>query len=183
MRNGRHASSTMIAYGCGPRRRVGGAAHGVHAVKVIDELDDANDINLMAGGYIVDYHSCDFFPERFFQLVVVLRADNTILWRRLEARLGQDLASQVQRKEQCRRVTPDPWAWCRGYPLNKIQENVEAEIMQVVLEEARDSYKEELLQVCALGKHAGAAPADVAPLISRSSRAILPRRWKRTSQG
>ena len=35
--------------------------------------------------------------------------------------------------------------FCRGYPLKKIQENNEAEIMQVVLEEARSSYPSEIV--------------------------------------
>jgi broad-specificity NMP kinase len=34
---------------------------------------------------------------------------------------------------------------CSGYPLKKIQENNEAEIMQVVLEEARSSYVPEIV--------------------------------------
>lgn len=38
------------------------------------------------GGNIVDFHSCDFFPERWFDLVVVLLTDNTVLYPRLEAR-------------------------------------------------------------------------------------------------
>ena len=33
----------------------------------------------------------------------------------------------------------------RGYPLKKIQENNEAEIMNVVLEEAREGYAEEIV--------------------------------------
>jgi Predicted nucleotide kinase (related to CMP and AMP kinases) len=33
----------------------------------------------------------------------------------------------------------------RGYPLRKIQENNEAEIMEVVIEEARSSYPEEIV--------------------------------------
>lgn len=33
----------------------------------------------------------------------------------------------------------------RGYPLKKIQENNEAEIMQVVLDEARSSYPAEIV--------------------------------------
>lgn len=33
----------------------------------------------------------------------------------------------------------------RGYPLKKIQENNEAEIMEVVLEEARSSYPEQIV--------------------------------------
>jgi adenylate kinase len=35
----------------------------------------------------------------------------------------------------------------REYAQNKIQENIEAEIMQVVLEEARDSYDAQLVWV------------------------------------
>jgi adenylate kinase len=33
----------------------------------------------------------------------------------------------------------------RGYPLKKIQENNEAEIMNVVLEDAREGYAEEIV--------------------------------------
>ncbi|OJT11054.1 Adenylate kinase isoenzyme 6 -like protein [Trametes pubescens] len=36
-------------------------------------------------------------------------------------------------------------ALCRGYPLKKIQENNEAEIMEVVIEEARSSYAPEIV--------------------------------------
>jgi adenylate kinase len=38
------------------------------------------------GGKIVDFHSCDIFPERWFDLVIVLRTDNGVLYPRLEAR-------------------------------------------------------------------------------------------------
>jgi adenylate kinase len=34
---------------------------------------------------------------------------------------------------------------CRSYKDNKIQENMECEIMQVVLDEARESYKKEIV--------------------------------------
>ncbi len=36
-----------------------------------------------AGGCVVDYHGSDFFPERWFDLIVVLRTDNTVLYDRL----------------------------------------------------------------------------------------------------
>jgi adenylate kinase len=49
---------------------------------------------------------------------VVLRTDNDLLYPRLEK---------------------------RGYSENKIQENVECEIMCVVAEDARQSYREEIL--------------------------------------
>lgn len=38
------------------------------------------------GGKIVEYHSCEFFPERFFDAVYVVQCDNTILFDRLTAR-------------------------------------------------------------------------------------------------
>jgi broad-specificity NMP kinase len=34
-----------------------------------------------------------------------------------------------------------PFTDHRGYPPSKVQENVECEIMMVILEEARDSYR------------------------------------------
>ncbi|EJD04179.1 P-loop containing nucleoside triphosphate hydrolase protein [Fomitiporia mediterranea MF3/22] len=82
--------------------------------KLLDELEPV----VTQGGFILDWHTCDLFPERWIDLVVVLRCDHTQLWERLEK---------------------------RNYPLNKIQENNEAEIMQVVLDEARESYAEEIV--------------------------------------
>ena len=79
-----------------------------------DEIEDAMD----EGGNIVDFHSIDFFPERWFDLVLVLRTDNTILFDRLKN---------------------------RGYNEVKLSENVQCEIMQVVLEEARASYRSEII--------------------------------------
>ncbi len=70
---------------------------------------------MSSGGYVVDFHTCDFFPERWFDLVIVLRADNSVLYNRLNA---------------------------RGYKENKIIENIDAEIHQVVLDEAQESYNE-----------------------------------------
>ncbi|CAG8585284.1 9068_t:CDS:2 [Ambispora gerdemannii] len=80
--------------------------------KVIDEMEE----QMSKGGNIVDFHSCELFPERWFDLILVLRTDNTILYDRLVA---------------------------RNYPQNKITENIECEIFQVVLEEARESYAPE----------------------------------------
>lgn len=83
--------------------------------KVVDELEPLVEAG---GGLILDWHTCDAFPERWIDLVVVLQCHHTKLWDRLEA---------------------------RGYPLKKIQENNEAEIMNVVLEEAREAYAEEIV--------------------------------------
>ena len=71
-----------------------------------------------AGGLIVDFHGAELFPERWFDLVLVLRAENSILYPRLQSRC---------------------------YSEKKLTENMEAEIMQVVLDEARESYKEEIV--------------------------------------
>ena len=80
-------------------------------------LDDMEDI-LAAGGYVVEFHSSDLFPQRWFDLVIVLRADNTVLYDRLKR---------------------------RGYSDKKIEENVTAEIMQVCEDEARDAYDAEIV--------------------------------------
>lgn len=84
--------------------------------KVCDALEDL----MTEGGCLVDYHGCDFFPERWFDLVVVLQTDNSVLWERLEK---------------------------RAYSEKKIHENVQCEIMHVIVEEASDSYREEIVQV------------------------------------
>ncbi len=51
--------------------------------KVIDELEPF----IAQGNNVVDHHGADFFPERFFDLVIVLTCDIEILYPRLEARL------------------------------------------------------------------------------------------------
>jgi len=83
-------------------------------VQVVDEIEPL----IEKGGLILDWHTCDAFPERWVDLVVVLRCNHTLLWERLEK---------------------------RNYPLKKIQENNESEIMQTVLEEARESYAAEIV--------------------------------------
>jgi adenylate kinase len=70
------------------------------------------------GGKIVDYHSAEFFPERWFDIVFVLRTDNTILYDRLEE---------------------------RGYCGKKLIDNMDCEIFQTILEEAKSSYREEIV--------------------------------------
>ncbi|KAI6132682.1 P-loop containing nucleoside triphosphate hydrolase protein [Pisolithus thermaeus] len=82
--------------------------------KLLDELEPLAD----RGGLILDWHTCDIFPERWIDLVIVLRCNHTLLWERLEK---------------------------RNYPLKKIQENNEAEIMGVVSEEARESYQSQVV--------------------------------------
>lgn len=82
---------------------------------VCDELEP-----LMSerGGIILEFHSCDFFPERWFGLVVLLRCDNTALFDRLQE---------------------------RGYNEKKITENIECEILDVLKEEVDQSYRSEIV--------------------------------------
>ncbi|CAI2382825.1 unnamed protein product [Moneuplotes crassus] len=81
---------------------------------VCDNLED----EMSKGGVILEFHSCGFFPERWFQLIVLLRCDNTHLYDRLAE---------------------------RGYDQNKITENIECEIMEVTSEEVRESYKSDII--------------------------------------
>jgi len=69
-------------------------------------------------GVVVDFHVCEMFPERWFDLVLVLRAETEVLFDRLTA---------------------------RGYADRKRSENMESEIMQVILEEAREAYDPEMV--------------------------------------
>jgi adenylate kinase len=83
-----------------------------------DKLLDVMEPIMSNRGNIVDYHTCDLFPERWFDLVLVLSADTSVLYDRLAA---------------------------RKYAQNKINENMECEIMQVVFDSARESYAEEIV--------------------------------------
>jgi adenylate kinase len=71
-----------------------------------------------SGGYILDWHACDLFPRSWIDLVVVLRCNSTVLYDRLTA---------------------------RNYSAKKLEENIDAEIMQVLLEEAREGFDEEIV--------------------------------------
>ncbi|KAK4762810.1 hypothetical protein SAY87_013504 [Trapa incisa] len=88
--------------------------HVINEDLVCDELEDLMD----EGGNIVDYHGCDFFPERWFDRVLVLQTDNSILYDRLSK---------------------------RGYTGLKLSNNIECEIFQVLLEEAKESYREDIV--------------------------------------
>lgn len=74
---------------------------------------DADDNTAVGGGLVADFHMCDIFPERWFDLVLVLRTSTEVLFDRLTK---------------------------RGYNDKKRSQNMEAEIMQVILEEAREAY-------------------------------------------
>ncbi|XP_057473734.1 adenylate kinase isoenzyme 6 homolog isoform X1 [Actinidia eriantha] len=89
--------------------------HVINEDLVCDELEDM----MEEGGNIVDYHGCDFFPERWFDLVAVLQTENSVLYDRLSK--------------------------SRGYTGSKLTNNIECEIFQVLLEEAKDSYPEDIV--------------------------------------
>ncbi|CAJ0960240.1 unnamed protein product, partial [Mesorhabditis belari] len=89
-------------------------SHVLDEDKLLDHIEDR--MNSDHGGVVVEYHGCDFFPERWFDFVIVLRCDNTLLYDRLAA---------------------------RGYPDRKIRENIECEIFGSLTEEARESYPAE----------------------------------------
>jgi adenylate kinase len=84
--------------------------------KMVEDEEEADADE--ARGLVVDFHSCDFFPQRWFDLVLVLRSNTTVLYDRLTE---------------------------RGYSDKKRNENMECEIMQVVLEEAQESYDKEIV--------------------------------------
>lgn len=83
-----------------------------------DKLCDVMEPILAEGGCIVDFHSPEFFPERWFELVLVLRTNTEVLFDRLES---------------------------RGYSDKKRSENMECEIMEIVSEAAKESYAAEIV--------------------------------------
>ncbi|KAG1680882.1 Adenylate kinase isoenzyme 6 [Nymphon striatum] len=82
--------------------------------KVVDMLED----RMKKGGKVVEYHSSDFFPEHWFDVVFVVRTNNTILYDRLKE---------------------------RGYSGKKLNDNIQCEIFQTILEETREAYEPEII--------------------------------------
>jgi len=85
------------------------------------------------------------FPKSWIDLIVVLRVDSTLLYDRLKARfvvpqplLGVPPSAFLATA----RLIAEPR---RNYPEAKLQENLDSEIMEVLLQEARDSYDEEII--------------------------------------
>ena len=92
---------------------------------IIEENDEERLLDyleplMVEGGKVVDYHSCELFPERWFAHVVVLRASTEVLFERLTA---------------------------RGYSDAKRDENMEAEICAVVEDEALTNYAEGVVHI------------------------------------
>ncbi|XP_059050937.1 adenylate kinase isoenzyme 6 [Achroia grisella] len=84
-----------------------------------DKLLDVMEGMMTTGGNIVDYHGCEFFPERWFDGVFVIRTNNTVLYDRLTQ---------------------------RGYSGKKLDDNIQCEIFETLLEEAQASYKAEIVK-------------------------------------
>lgn len=70
------------------------------------------------GGMVVDYHECDFFPQDWFDIIFVLRTNNTILFDRLKE---------------------------RGYMGKKLEDNMQCEIFQIILEQATTTFEREIV--------------------------------------
>ncbi|KAG6095421.1 hypothetical protein E4U30_002475 [Claviceps sp. LM220 group G6] len=83
-----------------------------------DKLLDFIEEDVKAGGCIIDWHACDLFPRSWIDLVVVLRVESSTLYDRLIA---------------------------RKYAEAKLQENLDSEIMEVLLQEAREAFIEEIV--------------------------------------
>ena len=87
--------------------------------KLLDTMETVFETAAEEGvGIVADFHAAELFPERWFDLILVLRAETNILYDRLTA---------------------------RGYSEKKRSENMECEIMQVILEEAREAYAPEIV--------------------------------------
>ena len=72
--------------------------------------------SLLQNSYIIDHHTPLIFPERWIDLVVVLRGSTECVYDRLKS---------------------------RGYAEGKIAENLEAEIMGICVEDAREGWEGE----------------------------------------
>lgn len=83
--------------------------HYMHEDDVLDQLEPL----MTEGAILLEHHSCDWFPQRWIQMVVVTTATTEALYDRLTA---------------------------RNYVESKVRENVQAEIMMVCKEEAVQSY-------------------------------------------
>ena len=87
--------------------------------KLINYLE--KNMNISKGGLLFDSHLCGAFPSNWFDLIIVLRCDNTALYDRLKE---------------------------RNYKQTKIEENIQAEIFQVILDEANQVYgKNKVIQL------------------------------------
>lgn len=88
---------------------------------LVDHLDER--IKQESKSLVLDYHGCDLFLSEWFEAIFVLRTTSDLLYRRLED---------------------------RDYPESKISENVQCEIFQIILEEARDAFEDDNIEIIEL---------------------------------
>lgn len=99
---------------------------------------------MKAGGCLIDWHACEVFPESWIDLVVVLRVDSTTLYDRLKERYVtccHQLAGFFSPCITALRLTGS----LSNYADAKLQENLDSEIMEVLLQEAREAYDPEIV--------------------------------------
>lgn len=80
-----------------------------------DACEDArqvSDDDETRGGLLLDWHTCDAWPERWADLVIVLRCDHQLLWKRLEKRCvwHTNPAASTPRKRLPRTTRQRSWA-------------------------------------------------------------------------
>jgi len=94
--------------------------------KLLDHVEELISDGEGEGGCVVDWHVCDIFPERWFDLVVVLRCEDTQVFYE---RLTSDKKAETGET--------------RGYEGKKLQENIDAEIFGVIADEAKEAWPNE----------------------------------------
>lgn len=102
--------------------------HVVDEEKLLDHVQELMSDGAGDGGYVIDWHVCDIFPERWVDLVVVLRCQDTqVFYERLTKSKNNAETSGEK----------------RGYTGKKLEENVDAEIFGVIADEAREAWPHE----------------------------------------
>ena len=100
--------------------------HVIDEEKLLDHLESLTEDGDGEGGWVIDWHVCDIFPERWIDLVVVLRCEDTNVFYE---RLTSDKKAEGGEK--------------RGYTGQKLQENIDAEIFGVIADEAKEAWSSE----------------------------------------
>lgn len=94
-------------------------SHVLDEDKLLDKMEEIlKEATEQGDGVICDYHACELFPERWFDLILVLRTTTEVLFDRLAK---------------------------RGYSEKKRSSNMECEIMQVILDEAKEAYDPQIV--------------------------------------
>lgn len=97
--------------------------HVVDEDKLLDHIEALISDGAGDGGYVIDWHVCDIFPERWVDLVVVLRCQDTkVFYERLTEGTKGESGEE------------------RAYEGQKLQENIDAEIFGVIAEEAKEGW-------------------------------------------